>query len=104
MIAFGAYKMSKRHADPIEEHTGNSADELSVQELEQAMADLNIEKQPLVDSDNEYIDHVKSKEDKAESSSGASYLDELERLSQLHDEGVISEYEFRAKKKQLLGI
>ncbi len=102
MIAFGAYKMSKRDPDPIEEHTGNSADELSVQELEQAMADLNIEEQPLNNSDNEYIDHVESKED--ESSGGASYLDELERLSQLHDEGVITEYEFRAKKKQLLGI
>ncbi len=102
MIAFGAYKMSKRNADRIEEHTGNSADELSVQELEQAMADLNIEKQPLEDSDTEYIDQLESKED--ESSGGASYLDELERLSQLHDEGVISEYEFRAKKKQLLGI
>ncbi len=104
MIAFGAYKMSKRDPDPIEEHTGNSADELSVQELEQAMADLHIEKQPQEDSDTEYIDHFESKEDEAESSGGASYLDELERLSQLHDEGVITEYEVRATQKQLLGI
>ena len=33
-----------------------------------------------------------------------SYLGELERLAQLKDEGVISEEEFTAKKKQLLGI
>ena len=32
------------------------------------------------------------------------YLDELERLASLRDQGIISEEEFEAKKKQLLGL
>ena len=32
------------------------------------------------------------------------YMGELERLSQLRDQGVISNEEFEAKKKQILGI
>ena len=34
----------------------------------------------------------------------ASYLDELERLAGLRDQGVITEEEFAAKKGQLLGL
>ena len=32
------------------------------------------------------------------------YVSELERLAQLGDQGVISDEEFEAKKKQILGI
>ena len=32
------------------------------------------------------------------------YVGELEQLSQLHDQGIISDEEFEAKKKQILGI
>jgi len=32
------------------------------------------------------------------------YVGELERLAQLRDQGILSEKEFEAKKKQLLGI
>ena len=32
------------------------------------------------------------------------YVGELERLSQLRDQGIISDEEFEAKKKQILGI
>ena len=31
-------------------------------------------------------------------------MDELERLAQLRDQGILSEEEFEAKKKQVLGI
>lgn len=33
-----------------------------------------------------------------------SYLDELEKLSQLKEKGIITEEEFNAKKKQILGV
>ena len=33
-----------------------------------------------------------------------SYLDELERLAGLRDKGIVSDEEFEAKKKQLLGL
>jgi Short C-terminal domain len=32
------------------------------------------------------------------------YVGELERLAQLREQGILSEEEFEAKKKQLLGI
>jgi hypothetical protein len=32
------------------------------------------------------------------------YVGELERLSQLRDQGILSDAEFEAKKKQILGI
>ena len=40
----------------------------------------------------------------APATSEPEYLGELERLSQLRDQGIISEEEFEAKKKQILGI
>jgi hypothetical protein len=33
-----------------------------------------------------------------------AYMAELERLAQLREQGIVSEEEFQAKKKQLLGI
>ena len=36
--------------------------------------------------------------------SEAGYVNELERLAQLRDQGILSEEEFEAKKKQILGI
>ena len=32
------------------------------------------------------------------------YMAELERLAQLRDQGIVSEEEFQAKKKQILGL
>jgi len=72
------------------------------EELDRAMDDLNIEKQYRDDSDQEVEDDSYNEED--EGSDEPSYLDELERLSKLKDQGVITEEEFEAKKKQLLGL
>ncbi len=118
LLAFGAYKMSKKDAQRIEEHTGTSPEEMSDEELEKAMAELNIEKQYRDESDQE----VPAAQGAAAQGSAAqgsaaqgsaaqgageeepSYLDELERLSKLRDQGVITDDEFEAKKKQLLGL
>jgi predicted Zn-dependent peptidase len=102
LVAFGAYKMSKKDAQRIEEQTGTNPEEMTDEELERAMAELNIEKQYRDDSDQEYAE-----ESAAQGNQGADepdYMDELERLSDLKDNGVISEDEFEAKKKQLLGL
>ena len=40
----------------------------------------------------------------AATTSEPGYVGELERLAQLRDRGIVSEEEFEAKKKQLLGI
>ena len=40
----------------------------------------------------------------APAASEPEYMGELERLSQLRDQGILSDEEFEAKKKQILGI
>ena len=52
-----------------------------------------------------------SREEPAETAASApsatsepEYVGELERLAELRDQGILSEEEFEAKKKQLLGI
>ena len=100
LVAFGAYKMSKKDADRIEEHTGTSPEEMTDEELERAMEELNIEKQYRDESDQEDPAHASAEEGADE----PSYIEELEQLSQLKDQGIISEEEFEAKKKQLLDL
>jgi hypothetical protein len=51
MVAFGAHKMSQHHAKQIEEHTGVPPEELEDEDLEAAMAELNIPKQELTEED-----------------------------------------------------
>ena len=51
-----------------------------------------------------------SREEPAEAAAPApaapepEYVGELERLAQLRDQGILSDEEFKAKKKQILGI
>ena len=95
LIAFGAYKMSKRNADRVEEHTGKKAEELTDEQLEQAMDQLGIEKQELTDEEWAEVEKADAQQD---------YIEELERLDDLRKKGIITDEEFAAKKKQLLDI
>ena len=102
LVAFGAYKMSKKDAERIEEHTGTSPEEMTDEELEQAMDELNIEKQTRDGSDQEAAEDAPAQG--GQEAGEPAYLDELKRLSQLKDDGVITQEDFDAKKKQLLGL
>ena len=100
LVAFGAYKMSKKDADRIEEHTGVNPEELDDAELEQAMQELNIEKQSRTAEDVEQP---------GTSSTGAAgvstgYLEEIEKLGSLRDAGILTDEEFATKKSQILGL
>jgi hypothetical protein len=99
LIALGAYKLSKRDVERVEEHTGKTAEELSDEELEQAMDELNIPKEEMSDEEWDYVEQEDAKED-----SQTDYLDELERLAELNKQGILTDEEFEAKKKQLLGL
>jgi hypothetical protein len=119
-VGYGAVKLSQKDADRIEEHTGESVEEMSEEELVQAMKDLGIESIELSDEDKAALaaerDQAKvdgatvTYEGGAQATAAAttaaapSYLDELERLAGLRDQGVITEEEFAAKKGQLLGL
>ena len=102
LVAFGAYKMSKKDADRIKEHTGTDPEEMTDEELEKAMDELNIEKQIRDESDQEIVENSPAQE--GQGSDEPSYLDELERLAQLKDQGIITKEEYEDKKKQLLGL
>ncbi len=53
LVGFGAYKMSTKDADRIEQHTGIPTEELEDDDLEAAMDELGIEKQQITEDDQE---------------------------------------------------
>lgn len=121
--AYGAVKLSQKDSQRIEEHTGASVEELTEEELVAAMKDLGIESIELSDEDKaalaaeggqaEVGGATVSYEGQPQAAPAApqappeaapSYIEELEKLAALRDQGIISEEEFAAKKAQLLGL
>ena len=92
------YKLTKKDADTIEEYSGVSVEDMSDEELQAAMKELNIRSQDLTDEDRAAL-----QEQEGGAAGEPSYLDELERLGQLRDDGIITDEEFQAKKQELLG-
>lgn len=92
LVAFGAYKMSKRDADRIQQDTGTAPEDMTDEELEASMAKLGIEKQ--------YRDATDVEE--AAPSGISSVADELQKLAKLRDQGILTDEEFDAMKKKLL--
>ncbi len=112
--AYGAVKLSQKDSERIEEHTGASVEELTEDELVAAMEQLGIQSIELTDDDKAIItdEGTPPAADAAAAQPIAaaqpaveeSYLDELERLADLRDRGIISDEDFEAKKRQLLGL
>jgi hypothetical protein len=90
--------------DKVEEYTGKSAEDLTEDELLDAMDRLGIQKMELNDEDKAAIEYSESDNLSSSQKADNSYLDELERLADLMDRGVISEQDFEAKKKSLLNL
>ncbi len=53
MVAFGAYKMTQKDAEKIQQTTGQDPEEMTDQELAQAMDQCGIEKQEVTDADKD---------------------------------------------------
>jgi hypothetical protein len=104
--AAAAIKLTQQDVDRIEQHTGASVDELSEEELADAMDDLGIQSQELNANDQAALagEAGAAPVPGAPAAAGTSYIDELERLADLRDRGIISPEDFEAKKKQLLGL
>ena len=112
--AYGAVKLTQKDAQRIEEHAGASVEELTEEELVAAMQDLGIQSIELDENDQAVIAQETGGVAPAPPAPSApaaeaaqpesSYLDELERLASLRDQGIISDEEFEAKKGQLLGL
>jgi hypothetical protein len=116
-----AIKLTQKDAQRIEEHAGASVEELTEEELVEAMRQLGIKSIELDDNDRAMVadqqdyslDDAPRPAPEAPPPAAAapvaaepepSYLDELERLADLRDRGIISEDDFAAKKGQLLGL
>ncbi len=101
LVAFGTYKLSKKDVEKVEAHTGKSAEELTDAEMETAVNDLGIEKQPLTTEEQQAVAQAEESDDSYEDEE--DYIEELERLADLKEKGIITETEFETKKKALLG-
>lgn len=104
LVAFGAYKMSTKDADRIKEHTGTDPEEMTDEELAQSMDELGIEKQQVTDADQEEGGGAPAAPEPAGQGGTEGGLGELEQLAKLHEEGILTDEEFTAKKKQILGL
>ena len=93
------YKLTKNDAEKIEEHSGVSVEEMTDEELQAAMRELNIRSQDLTDEDRAALN-----QQEGGTKSEPSYLDELERLGKLRDDGILTDEEFQAKKQDLLSL
>ena len=96
LIAVGTHKLTKSQVEQVEQHTGKQAEELTDEQLEQAMKQLGIESEEMSDAQWEQVDAADNEPE--------DYLEELERLAELNKQGVITDEEFEAKKKELLHL
>lgn len=104
LVGGAAYKLGQNSVKQVEEYTGKPADELSEQELQAAMDELGIESEELTAEDQAALDAEAMDEPGSYQQAEPDYVDELERLAGLKDQGIITEEEFEAKKKELLGL
>jgi hypothetical protein len=98
-----AIKMSKKDADRIEQHTGLPPEQLEDADLHEAMQELGIQGQLVTAQDQAALAGAPPQQPPP-AAPQQSYLEELERLAGLRDRGILSDEEFAAKKKQLLGL
>lgn len=111
-----AVKLSKQDAQRIEEHTGLPPEQLEDEDLNQAMQELNIKSQPLTAEEQAAMAEQGGPTPAAPAAQQgqpttsaapppqADYITQLKQLAELRDAGILTDEEFDAKKKQILGI
>ena len=99
-VAYGAYKIGQKDVEKVEQHTGKEWEDLSDEEIDGAIDDLGIEKQPQTDADKQQSQQAEQTQDATTQSGGGSddYMAELEKLSELKDKGILTDEEFESKK------
>ena len=113
--AYGAYKLSQPDVEKIEQKTGVPVEELDDAELEKTMKELNIQPQEMTDEDKAALaasSEEGTTDKEAEATQPAAkpvtqsddYFAELEKLADLHERGILTDEEFEAKKKEVLGL
>lgn len=111
--AAAAVKLTQQDAQRIEEHTGGSVEELSEEELVAAMQQLGIQSAELSPEDKAALaqdaeaNPPELEEVTPTEASGTAgtpdYIQELQQLGALRDQGILTDEEFEAEKKRILG-
>jgi hypothetical protein len=103
-----AIKLSQKDAERIEQHTGLPPEQLEDEDLNEAMQELGIQGQPATAEEQAALSHAPAPGAPAPQAGPPApkeaYLDELERLADLRDRGILTDEEFQAKKRQVLGL
>ena len=102
--AYAGVKLAQKDADRIEDHTGVPVEELSDEDLQGAMDELGIEGIEMTEEDYAALEAEPATAPAEAPGEETSYLEELEKLAALRDQGIISDEDFEAKKGQLLGL
>jgi hypothetical protein len=110
--AGAAIKLSADDAQQIEEYTGLPPADLEDDDLTEAMNELGIQGQPVTAEDQAALSGEApaaapapaSPPPAAPATGDPSYINELEKLADLRDRGIITDEDFEAKKKELLGL
>ena len=107
-----AIKLSQQDAQRIQEHTGKPPQELEDQDLAQALQELSIQPQPLTPEEQAALDQTGAAPTQPEEpaqppravDAEPDVITQIERFADLRDRGILTEEEFEAKKRLLLGI
>lgn len=102
--AYAGVKLAQKDADQIEEYTGVPVEELSDEDLQSAMDELGVKGMEMDEEDYAALEAAPDEVPAAAPAGETSYLEELEKLAALRDQGIISDEDFEAKKNQLLGL
>jgi division protein CdvB (Snf7/Vps24/ESCRT-III family) len=102
--AYAGVKLAQKDADRIEEYTGVPVEELSDEDLHGAMDELGVQSMEMTDEDYAALGTEPGAAPAEAPAEEPSYLEELEKLADLRDRGIITDEEFQAKKGQLLGL
>ncbi len=110
-----AYKLGSSQKQQIEQVSGVPIEEMTDDEINQVVKEHNIPVEQLSESDQANVktagpveeyedDEGDDEEHEEEAEPGGDYTAELEKLADLHSKGILTDEEFTAKKKQILGL
>ena len=92
--AYAGVKLAQKDADRIEEYTGVPPEELSDEDLQGAMDELGIESMEMDEQDYAALEAEADAAPAEAPGAETSYLEELEKLAALRDQGIITDEEF----------
>ena len=97
-----AYKMGKSQTQQIEQASGIPIEEMTDEEIQEYVQKYNIPVEPVSASDQAAISAADDTEEFYDEQ--PDYTEELTKLASLRDQGILTDEEFEAKKKQILGL